>query len=161
MKDRESLFANLANITIWLIISSGMLFHFLFIPMLSQELPSDYVEFQGDGVLIQLFLSIITLAAQSALLAISFLLSRIVRGNLLSGTSINWVNVLASSCLTFSVLLIALLYWLTIQGAAGPAIALGLLGGALIGVVFTCVTLALKYVLKSAIANHLELEAVI
>jgi len=59
------------------------------------------------------------------------------------------------------VLLVALLYWLSIQGAAGPAVALGLIGAALLGVAFACVTLSLKYVLKDAIANQQELEAVI
>jgi hypothetical protein len=59
------------------------------------------------------------------------------------------------------VLLVGLLYWLSIQGAAGPAIALGLIGAALVAAAFAFVTLSLKYVLKDAIANQQELEAVI
>ena len=161
MKDREAMFARLANTAIWVLIGFGMLFHFLFIPMLGRELPATYVEFQGDGLAIQLFLSFITLAAQSTLLAVSSLLRRILRGSLINGTSLNWVNTLALSCSTLSGLLVALLYWLTIEGAAGPAIALGLIGSALLGIAFACVTLSLKYVLKAAIANQKELEAVI
>jgi hypothetical protein len=161
MKHREEIFARLANITIWVLISFGMLFHFLFIPMLSRELPATYVEFNGDGLLIQILLSTITLVAQSTLLAVSLLLRRILKGNLFSESAITWVNVLATSCATFSGLLVSLLYWLTFQGAAGPAIAFGLIGGAIVGAAFACVTLSLKYVLKAAIVNQHELEAVI
>lgn len=161
MQDKETLFARLANFTIWLLISFGMVFHFLFIPMLSRELPDNYVEFHGDGVLIQVFLSSITLAAQLVLLSISILLHRIVRGTLINGTAIIWVNTLAVSSLTFSALLGALLFWLTSQEAAGPAVAFALIGAAMLGATITCVTLSLKYVLKDAIANQRELEAVI
>lgn len=161
MQDKETLFARLANFTIWLLISFGMVFHFLFIPMLSRELPDNYVEFHGDGVLIQVFLSLITLAAQLVLLSISILLHRIVRGTLINGTAIIWVNTLAVSSLTFSALLGALLFWLTSQEAAGPAVAFALIGAAMLGATITCVTLSLKYVLKDAIANQRELEAVI
>lgn len=161
MQDKETLFARLANFTIWLLISFGMVFHFLFIPMLSRELPDNYVEFHGDGVLIQVFLSSITLAAQLVLLSISILLHRIVRGTLINGTAIVWVNTLAVSSLTFSALLGALLFWLTSQEAAGPAVAFALIGAAMLGATITSVTLSLKYVLKDAIANQRELEAVI
>lgn len=161
MQGKETLFARLANFTIWLLISFGMVFHFLFIPMLSRELPDNYVEFHGDGVLIQVFLSLITLAAQLVLLSISILLHRIVRGTLIKGTAIIWVNTLAVSSLTFSALLGALLFWLTSQEAAGPAVAFALIGAAMLGATITCVTLSLKYVLKDAIANQRELEAVI
>ena len=161
MQDKEALFARAAIFTIWLLISFGMLFQVLFIPMLSRELPSTYVEFQGDGLSIHLFLSSITLSAQSTLFAVSFLLHRILKGTLINRSSLTWVNSLAISCSSFSVLLGALLYWLSLQGAAGPAIALGLIGAALLGAAFACVTLSLKYVLKDAIANQQELEAVI
>ena len=161
LEDKEALFARAAIFTIWLLISFGMLFHFLFIPMLSRELPSTYVEFQGDGLAIQYFLSLITLAAQSTLVAVSFLLHRILKGTLMNKSSLTWVNSLAISCSSFSVLLVALLYWLSIQGAAGPAVALGMIGAALLGAAFAWVTLSLKYVLKDAIANQQELEAVI
>ena len=161
MKDREEIFARLANVTIWMLITFGMLFHFLFIPMLSRELPATYVEFNGDGLLIQIFLSTITLVAQSTLLAVSMLLRRILKGSLFSESAITWVNILATSCATFSGLLVALLYWLTFQGAAAPAIAFGLIGGTIVAVAFAFVTLSLKYVLKAAIANQQELEAVI
>jgi len=161
VKDREEIFARLANVTIWMLITFGMLFHFLFIPMLSRELPATYVEFNGDGLLIQIFLSTITLVAQSTLLAVSLLLRRILKGSLFSESAITWVNILATSCATFSGLLVALLYWLTFQGAAAPAIAFGLIGGTIVAVAFAFVTLSLKYVLKAAIANQQELEAVI
>ena len=161
LQDKETLFARLANFTIWLAISFGMLFHFLFIPMLSRELPDNYVEFHGDGLLIQLFLSSITLAAQLVLLSISILLHRIAKGTLINRTAITWVNTLAFSCLAFSALLVALLFWLTSQEAAGPAVAFGLIGATMLGATITCVTLSLKYVLKDAISNQQELEAVI
>jgi len=161
LQDKEVLSARAASFTIWLLISFGMLFQFLFIPMLSRELPSNYVEFQGDGLSIQLFLSSITLTAQSTLFAVSFLLHRILKGTLINKSALTWVNTLAISCWSFSVLLVGLLYWLSIQGAAGPAIALGLIGAALVAAAFAFVTLSLKYVLKAAIANQQELEAVI
>jgi len=161
VKDREEIFARLANVTIWMLITFGMLFHFLFIPMLSRELPATYVEFNGDGLLIQIFLSTITLVAQSILLSVSLLLRRILKGSLFSESAISWVNVLAASCATFSGLLVALLYWLTFQGAAAPAIAFGLIGGTIVAAAFAFVTLSLKYILKAAIANQQELEAVI
>jgi len=161
VKDREEIFARLANVTIWMLITFGMFFHFLFIPMLSRELPATYVEFNGDGLLIQIFLSTITLVAQSILLAVSLLLRRILKGSLFSESAITWVNVLATSCATFSGLLVVLLYWLTFQGAAAPAIAFGLIGGTIVAAAFAFVTLSLKYVLKAAIANQQELEAVI
>lgn len=161
MKHREEIFSRLANITIWLLMSFGMLFHFLFIPMLSRELPATYVEFNGDGLIIQVFLSTITLAAQATLLAVSLLLRRILKGSLFSQSAITWVNVLATSCATFSAFLVALLYWLSFQGAAAPAIAFGLIGGTIVAAAFTFVTLSLKYILKAAIANEQELEAVI
>jgi hypothetical protein len=161
LQDKEVLSARAASFTIWLLISFGMLFQFLFIPMLSRELPSNYVEFQGDGLSIQLFLSSITLTAQSTLFAVSFLLHRILKGTLINKSALIWVNTLAISCSSFSVLLVGLLYWLSIQGAAGPAIALGLIGAALVAAAFAFVTLSLKYVLKAAIANQQELEAVI
>jgi len=161
VKDREEIFARLANVTIWMLITFGMFFHFLFIPMLSRELPATYVEFNGDGLLIQIFLSTITLVAQSILLAVSLLLRRILKGSLFSESAITWVNVLATSCATFSGLLVVLLYWLTFQGAAAPAIAFGLIGGTIVAAAFAFVTLSLKYILKAAIANQQELEAVI
>lgn len=161
MKHREIIFSRLANVTIWLLMSLGMICHFLFIPMLSLELPGTYVEFDGDGLIIQAFLSTITLVAQSTLLAVSVLLRRILKGSLFSESAITWVNVLAASCATFSGLLVALLYWLTFQGAAAPAIAFGLIGGTIVAAAFAFVTLSLKYVLKAAIANQQELEAVI
>jgi len=161
MKHREKIFSRLANITIWLLMSFGMLFHFLFIPMLCRELPATYVEFNGDGLLIQIFLSTITLVAQSTLLSVSMLLRRILKGSLFSESAISWVNGLAASCATFSGLLVALLYWLTFQGAAAPAIAFGLIGGTIVAAAFAFVTLSLKHLLKAAIANQQELEAVI
>jgi len=161
LQGKEVLSARAASFTIWLLISFGMLFQFLFIPMLSRELPSYYVEFQGDGLSIQLFLSSITLTAQSTLFAVSFLLHRILKGTLINKSALTWVNTLAISCSSFSVLLVGLLYWLSIQGAAGPAIALGLIGASLVAAAFAFVTLSLKYVLKAAIANQQELEAVI
>lgn len=161
MIDKEILFPRLATLVIWLLITFGMLLHFLLIPMLSLELPASYIEFRGDGVLIQLLLSSITLATQMTLLSIYLLLRRIIKGELISVISVKWVNVLAGSAFAFTGLLVALLSWLTSQEAAGPAIAFGLIGGILIGATVTLVTLSLKFVLQDAIANHQELEAVI
>lgn len=146
---------------IWLLIGLGMLLLFLLIPILSSELPVSFVEFQGDGSLIQILLSAITFSAQSALLAIAVLLRRIIKAQLLTAIALKWVNVLAGSCFIFSGLLVTLLSWLTQQEAAGPAIAFALIGGSLIAVMVSLITLSLKFVLKDAISNRLELEAVI
>lgn len=157
---KEILFARLANIGIWLLISFGFLLHLIFIPILSSELPRTYTEFQGDEFIIQTLLSSITLAGQLALLSVSLLVSRIANANLIAETSLKWVNVLAGSSISLAVLFVLLLSWLTNQQATGP-VAFALIGGSLVAGVISMVTLSLKYVLRSAIKNEQELEAVI
>jgi Protein of unknown function (DUF2975) len=146
---------------IWLLVGFGLFLELLIIPMVSQELPNRFTELAGDGILIQLNLTSITIAGQLILISISALLRRISNHELLSAAALGWVNTLVVSAMTLAALLILLFAWLTSQDATGPAVAFSLIGGILLVATLGLVTISLRSVLREAITNRLELEGVI
>jgi hypothetical protein len=161
MSKNTGTFTSLANLLIWFNIAVGLFILFVMIPAYSADLPKWYKEFEGDGLLILLFPSLLAISCIVALLSISRLLKMIRVGGLHSPFAYKWVNILIGSSFAASLACVSLFVWLSIESALPPDIAYGLIISIPATATVGLVTLALKSVLVDATAAHQELDGLV
>lgn len=161
MSKNTGAFTTLANLLIWFKIAVGLFILFVMIPAYSADLPKWYKEFEGDGLLILLFPSLLAISCIVALLSISRLLKMIRVGGLHSPFAYKWVNILIGSSFSASLACVILFVWLAIESALPPEIAYGLIISIPATATVGLVTLALKSVLVDATAAHQELDGLV
>ena len=150
-----------SEILIWILLLLGLLIETVAIPLVSAELSTQYEEYSGDQVLIQLMLTSIVLAAQVSLLVVVGLLRRIRAGRLFNGKTFRWVWGLVFSFTLLAANFAILLGWLMSENTLPPSLFVALFVAILLSVTVALVTLVLRGVLSSAIDTQIEMEGVI
>ena len=151
----------LAGSMIWMLQILGIAIHIFAIPVVSESLSKEFVEYQGDRPTIQLLLSGLVAAGQIVLAIVWVLLRRVTRNTLLVKSSSAWVTALSGCAFGLAVLLLALMIWLIAQNTLPPFVSAGLLTGMLVSSIVGLVTASLNGVLKEATDARLELASVI
>jgi len=150
-----------AGSMIWLLQILGIMIHIFAIPVVSESLSKEFVEYSGDGPAIQLLLSGLVATGQIALAIVWVLLRRVTKQTLLVKSSSTWVLALAGTAFGLAAIFLALMIWLILQNTLPPFASAGLLTGILISSIVGLVTASLNGVLKDATEARFELESVI
>ena len=161
MKKNSRTMFLVAGSMIWLLQILGIMIHIFAIPVVSESLSKEFVEYSGDGPAIQLLLSGLLAAGQIALAIVWVLLRRVAKQTLLVKSSSTWVSALSVTAFGLAAIFLALMIWLILQNTLPPFVSAGLLTGILISSIVGLVTASLNGVLKDATEARLELESVI
>jgi Protein of unknown function (DUF2975) len=155
------LITRMSETLIWALITIGLAVQVVVIPDVSNSLAKQYVEYSADAGIITAMLTAIIFVGQATLAFISLLLKRIRANELLSTTTIKWVNALASSLFVASLTFVFLLAWLVSKNTLPPSLAIALMLAVLVSATVALVTLSLKGVLQEATATRVEMDGVI
>ena len=146
---------------IWVLVVIGLLVQIFVIPIVSNSLSQQFVEYSADAAIIATMLTAIVFVGQATLAFISLLLRRIRADELLTPNTNKWVNALALSLFVAAATFVFLMVWLTAKNTLPPSLAIVLLLAILVSVTVALVTLSLKGVLQEATAARIEMDAVI
>jgi len=161
MSNIQKILLRIAETFIVLLIAIGLLVQVVAVPLISSSLSDEYTEYSNDRIFIQVMLTSIILTGQLSLGFVLLLLRRVRTARLLNQDAFKWVSLLSASLFVVAATFSFLLFWLVGKNTLPPALGGGLIGAILLSATMGLVTVALKGVLRGAVAAQTELEGVI
>jgi hypothetical protein len=157
----EKLTYLLGSAILWLLILLGLVVLGLFIPVNVSALQNTYQEYSGDGLTIQILLSVPVLIGQLILFEVMYLIRLVHRNQMFTSRAFKWVQALTISAFALAGSIGVIAIWLSNKNTLPPFVAIVLAVTFLLVLAVALVVISLLGLLKRATEASQELEGVI
>ena len=157
----EKLTYLLGSAILWLLILIGLVVLVLFIPVNVSALQNTYQEYSGDGLTIQILLSVPVLIGQLILFEVMYLIRLVHRNQMFTNRAFKWVQALTISAFALAGSIGVIAIWLSNKNTLPPFVLMVLAVSFLLVLAVALVVISLLGLLKRATEASQELEGVI